>query len=271
MTTLFQQSADQLKLFLQDLSATFSKSNFWIHLAWEDISKQYRRSFLGPVWITLNTALFVIAFGMIGAQLFNVDVKQYLPYFCTGHVLFTFIISLMTEGCTTYISAEAFIKHANTPKIALALRVVLRNFFMLLHNLPVVLLILLWAGALGQVRWMALSVGLMVTLLCASMVTALLGLVSARFRDVPMMVTSVTQLAFFITPVMWQPTQLTERAQQLVTFNPLAAFLDVLRAPLLGVDARASSWSMIGVILVIMSALFVSGFVVARRRIAYWI
>jgi lipopolysaccharide transport system permease protein len=121
------------------------------------------------------------------------------------------------------------------------------------------------------VQWLSLLAGLGVTVLAVSMVTGLMGLVSARFRDVPMIVTSTMQIAFFITPVMWQPTQLTARAQQLVNWNPLAAFLDVLRAPMLGQQAAAHSWWMVCVCLVALMVLFVTGFVVARRRIAYWV
>jgi lipopolysaccharide transport system permease protein len=264
-------SSINFSLFWHDLNDSLRGWSFWCHVGWEDIAKQYRRSFLGPVWITLNTAAFVIAFGMIGAQLFKINVQQYLPYFCAGHVFFTFISSLMTEGCATFTASEAFIKQSRTPKIALALRVVYRNLLMLLHNLPVILLILWWAEALGQVQWLSWFAGLGVTLLVASMVTGLMGLVSARFRDVPMIVASTMQIAFFITPVMWQPAQLTARAQQLVNWNPLAAFLDVLRAPLLGQQATAQSWWMVCFCLATLMVLFVAGFVVARRRIAYWV
>ncbi len=264
-------NSTQLSLFWHDLKDSLRGWSFWCHIGWEDIAKQYRRSFLGPVWITLNTALFVVAFGMIGAQLFSVDTRQYLPYFCTGHVLFTFISSLMNEGCATFTAAEAFIKQSRTPKISLALRVVFRNLLMLAHNLPVILLILWWAGALGQVNWLGWLLGLAITLLAAGMVTGLMGLVCARFRDVPMIVASTMQISFFITPVMWQPGQLTARAQQLVTWNPLAAFLDVLRAPLLGQQAAAQSWWMVGACLTVLMLLFVTGFVAARRRIAYWV
>lgn len=271
MKNNFILNSNQLKLFFGDLSDSIRGSNFWLYLAFEDIARQYRRSFLGPIWITLNTALFVITFGLIGSQIFSVNINNYLPYFCVGHIFFSFLSTLLVEGCATFTAAEAFIKQSRTPKFALALRVVFRNLLMLLHNLPVVLLILWWSGALGQVYWLGWIAGVCVTLLTASMVTGLMGLVSARFRDVPMIVSSTMQIAFFITPVMWQPERLTVRAQQVVTWNPLAAFLDILRAPLLGQHAAVESWWMVFACLVVLVFLFVTSFVIARRRIAYWV
>lgn len=261
----------QWQLLRKDLILSLKNWQFWVHLGWEDVAKQYRRSFLGPVWISINTAIFVIAFGMIGAQLFKMDVETYLPYFCIGHVLFTFLSTVINEGCQTYMAAEAFLKQTPYPKFAFALRVVWRNAIMLMHNLPVALLVLLWSGRLQQINLFAFVLGLMLTIITASMLTAIVGVVSARFRDVPMIVASVMQISFFVTPVIWQASQLTERAQLVVRYNPLAAYLDLLRAPLLGQVAPASAYIMVAAVMAALLILFVTVFMAARRRIVYWI
>ena len=261
----------QFDLLRRDLTLSFWNWQFWVHLGWEDVAKQYRRSFLGPVWISINTAIFVFAFGMIGAQLFKMDVETYLPYFCIGHVVFTFLSSLVNEGCQTYMAAEAFLKQTPYPKFAFALRVVWRNCIMFIHNLPVALLVLLWSGRLLQVNFLGLVFALFLTLISASMLTAIVGVVSARYRDVPMIVSSIMQISFFVTPVIWQSSQLTERAQILVNYNPLAAYLELLRAPLLGQAPSNSAYIMVAGVMVVLLVLFATVFMAARRRIVYWI
>ena len=69
----------------------------------------------------------------------------------------------------------------------------------------------------------------------------LLGLVSARFRDVPQIVASVVQIAFFLTPIIWKPELLPERAL-LLDLNPFFHFVEVVRAPLLGQMPGLTSW-----------------------------
>jgi len=130
---------------------------------------------------------------------------------------------------------------------------------------------LLWSGGFSQVHWLDFWAALVVSLVAASMSTSLLGLVSARFRDVPMIVSSTMQISFFMTPVFWKAEQLSERSRQILYYNPLAAFLDVLRAPLIGSHASAQSWEMVCICLLTLTVLFVVGFVLARRRIAYWV
>jgi lipopolysaccharide transport system permease protein len=140
----------QLQLLLRDVRSSLTHWRFWIHLGLEDILKQYRRSYLGPVWISLNTAVFIVAFSMIGSQVFKMDLKEYLVYFCVGHIMFLFISSLVSEGCQTFVAADAFLKQTPYPKVAFVLRVVWRNLINMAHNLPVMLLVLMLYGDLGH-------------------------------------------------------------------------------------------------------------------------
>jgi lipopolysaccharide transport system permease protein len=263
--------SSQLHLLKADVVESIRLWRLWTHLGWGDIRKQYRRSFLGPVWISLNTAIFIFVFSLIGAQLFSLPVHSYMAYFCMGHVFFSFFSSLINEGCQTFIASEAFLKQTPYPKMAFVLRVVWRNLIMLAHNFPVVLCVLWWAKLLPGVLLDWFALGLTLTVAAGTLLVALLGAIAARFRDIPMIATSVMQITFFVTPVMWQPQQLTERAQLVVWFNPLAAFLDILRSPLLGQVPRNSALWLATATLGLLALLYVALYLHARRRIVYWL
>lgn len=276
MTTPLNPNAvkhpNQWSLLTRDVVSSLHAWRFWIYLGWNDIAKQYRRSFIGPVWITLNTAIFIVAFGLVGAQLFKLPIQEYLPYFCTGHILFSFLSQLINEGCQAYISADAFLKQTPYPKLAFIFRAVWRNVLMLAHNLVVVAIVLAWSGHIFRIQWLELLAASVILVLAATLITALLGALSARYRDIPMIVSSLMQIFFFVTPVIWKPDQLTERAQTwIVQFNPLAAFLDIMRAPLLGSSATAQSWTMVFAALTLFTISFIALYYFARRRIVYWL
>lgn len=261
----------QVSLLCKDLIESLRSWRFWIFLGWNDIAKQYRRSFIGPLWIVFNSAFFIVAFGLIGAQLFKLPVNEYLPYFCAGHIFFGFLSALINEGCLTYIQADAFLKQMPYPKLTFVFRLVWRNVIMLAHNLSVLVVVLLWSGHFAYVRWLPFAAAVMLTLVCACAVVAILGALAARFRDIPMAVASVMQISFFVTPVMWSPEQLTERAKTLVHLNPLAAFLEILRAPLLGAVSAPQAWTyaLVATFLALVSFGFL--YLLARRRIIYWL
>lgn len=261
----------QLTLLLKDIRASMLHWRFWFHLGLEDILKQYRRSFLGPVWISLNTAVFIVAFGLVGSQIFRIELKDYIVYFCLGHVAFMFISSLVNEGCHTFIAAEAFLKQTPYPKLAFVLRVVWRCTITMAHNLPVMLAVLLLYGDLGAIRTGLLVLGFALTLASAVLLVTCLGTVCARFRDVPLLVASVMQISMFLTPVMWKPEQLSPAATVLVHSNPLAAFLEILRTPLMGGVPSPQAYTMVLTVLGVLLLGFFTLFLHSRRRLIYWL
>ena len=48
----------------------------------------------------------------------------------------------------------------------------------------------------------------------------LLDAVAARFRDVPPIIASIVRVAFFVTPIIWMPALLSQRAVLLLNLNP---------------------------------------------------
>jgi ABC-2 type transport system permease protein/lipopolysaccharide transport system permease protein len=101
-------------------------------------------------------------------------------------------------------------------------------------------------------------------------IALLLGMLSARYRDVPPIVASVVQIMFLVTPVFWPPEAIGAW-QQLLPLNPAFAAIDVIRAPLLGGEPLAYSWTVLLLTTVVGSAVTFAAFVKYRPRIAYWV
>jgi ABC-type polysaccharide/polyol phosphate export permease len=261
----------QTSLLIKDLVSSLRRYRLWLYLGWNDVLKQYRRSFLGPIWITLSTGIFVVAFSMVGAQLFNQDLAAYASYFSIGFIIFGFLTSIINEGCQCFIAAESYLKQSDTPKMIFPLQVVVRNFIVFGHNAIVVLLVLLWAGTLQRINIAGVVFALVMIFITGVFLAALLGALSARFRDVPLMVSTFLQILFFLTPVMWRPEQLTERAQWLVALNPMASFLQVLRDSLSGVAIKSVPLVTVFIVMLFVMVAWFIFFRTARNRLVYWV
>ena len=62
----FVDAAAESKTFARawgDLTAGFRRHELWLHLGWQDIKQRYRRSVLGPFWITIATGTTAVAMG----------------------------------------------------------------------------------------------------------------------------------------------------------------------------------------------------------------
>ena len=87
----------------------------------------------------------------------------------------------------------------------------------------------IWPGAVALLA----VPGLLLVLLNGAAVTLLIGMVSARFRDIPQLINSIVQIVFFVTPIMWKPELLRTRSY-IAEFNPFYHLVEIVRAPLLG-------------------------------------
>jgi ABC-2 type transport system permease protein len=98
----------------------------------------------------------------------------------------------------------------------------------------------------------------------------LLGLLSARFRDVPQIVANAIQVVFFLTPIIWQPDLLPRHALVL-TFNPFFYAVELVRAPLLGTAPPLRSWLVVLAVTFVGTAITLAMYTRFRCRIAYWV
>jgi len=239
-------------------------------LGWLDIRLRYRGSILGPFWLTLSTAIMVAALGFLYAELFHTDIHAYLPYLALSSVLWGFIAAIVGEACTCFTASEHMIRAVRMPFFLHAMRTLLRNVLVLAHNIAVVVVVdiifVIWPG------WhVFLTVpALLVWAVDSLAICLLLGAFCARFRDIAPIVGSVMQIAFFLTPVIWQPQQLGSYTWTL-PFNPFYALIDIVRAPLLGQTADLATWSAAIVYSLLLCGVSWLLFVRARGRVAFWV
>jgi ABC-type polysaccharide/polyol phosphate export permease len=254
----------------RDLADGFLKSWMWRTLALQDIKLRYRGSVLGPFWLTISTVVMVSAMGLIYSRLFNVEIATYLPYVMIGLVVWQFISGLTSEGCETFLRAESVIQQVPIPFSTHAYRTVCRNLIVLAHSFIIIPFGLLLLEQPIDWRIIESGAGLAVLAVNGFWVSILLGMVSARFRDIPPIVGSFMQVAFFVTPVFW-PIDALGDWKNAAALNPLFAALDVVRAPLLGLRVAETSWPILLGSTVFGCALTFALFARFRTRIAYWI
>jgi lipopolysaccharide transport system permease protein len=239
-------------------------------LGWLDIRLRYRGSALGPFWLTLSSAIMVGSLGVLYSALFHIDVHEYLPFLALSQVLWSFLSTVVNEGCTCFTQAEGMIRAVRMPLFLHALRTLVRNVLVLAHNVVVIVVV----DVIFDIRpgWHALEAlpGIAVWTIDSLAVCLLLGAFCARFRDIGPIVGSVMQIAFFLTPVIWQPQQLGASARWL-PLNPFFALFDIVRAPLLGSAPPAHVWPAALLFSLILCATSWLLFVRARGRVAFWI
>jgi lipopolysaccharide transport system permease protein len=147
---------------------------------------------------------------------------------------------------------------------------VLRNLLVLAHNVIVIVVVYaifgIWPG------WVALAAlpALLLWLVDSLAAAMLLGAFCARFRDIPPIVASVMQIAFFVSPIIWKP-ELIEHGRRWLPLNPFFSLFEIVRAPLL---TGLPSWQVWAAALgysLLLCGLSWALFVRVRDRLAFWL
>ena len=262
--------AGELGLAGADLLQGLAHWRVWLGLAWQNVRTQYRRSVLGPFWITLASAIQIATLGVLTSMLFGLGMRALLAPLCLGYLLWSLVSRIAGEGCSSYLDAAQYLRQVNQPLSVYPLWTVARNVLVFLHHLPVLLLLLVWPGVAVNARTLLVLGTLPMAVLSVSWLGFVLGPLSARYRDVPQIVASLLGIAFYLTPIFWEKRQLGSRAY-LADLNPLSHVIQIVRLPLLGQAPEPLSLAVTGaLILVGWSAALVS-LARCRTTLAYWV
>ena len=242
----------------------------WGLLGLHDIKQRYRRSSLGPFWLTLSMAIMIGTMGMLYARLFGQNVSEYLPFLAVGLLVWTFMSTAVNELCLSFIAADTIVKQIKLPLTVHVARVVWRNVLILAHNAVILVPIALWSGKATPLGIVTALVGVFFLAVTCLFLGLILGILCARFRDIPQIIASLTQIVFFLTPILWKPEVIADRIW-LVGFNPIFHYIELVRAPILQGHVPVQSWIICAAIslgLALVATLLLARF---GRRVAYWL
>lgn len=263
-------TSNPIQKLIQDLRDGILAYPVWLTLGWQDIRNRYRRSILGPFWITLSLAITVSMMGVLYGMLFHQNLTLYIPYLTTGMLIWSFVSIMVNDSTTVFIKSAGIIRQIRLPLSFHVFRIIAKNLFMFFHNFIVFIVVaILFRVHLGWSIFL-FPLALLILLANTLWVGLLLGAICARFRDVEQIIINFVQILFFITPVIWLPKSLGTRAW-ISHLNPLTQYFDILRDPLLGQVPPLLSWVYVAGITTLGWVLTIIFFSKFRARVAYWI
>jgi len=205
-----------------------------ISLAWSEIMQSYRRSVLGPLWITLNLVIFVSCLTLVYGALFSVQSQDYAAYLACGMMVWLWVSALLTDVGNTFINYAHFVKNTPLDKSYLICAAVIKQTLILAHHLIVyATFVLLGMVKLTVYTFLAIPAFLILFLMSIP-VTAIMAILFPRYRDLSRLIMSFMMVLLMVTPIFWQPNMLGGWRSLLVHVNPIYYVIEFVRSPLLG-------------------------------------
>lgn len=223
---------------IRHMTSIWRFRHFWLSLVRLDLRNRYRRSVLGIGWSLLNplamTAVWCVAFGQILGQ---GDWRSLAPMLLVGMAVWEFLRNCVLLGCESFIRAEAYIRQCPLPFGIYPLRVTMGLFIHFMIALGVVV------GAIAILNNNLDSIRVLPSLVPAILLITLFGWCLATlasfanvfFHDTKHLVEVLSQLLFFLTPIMYTRDMLDKQGLGWIAdLNPAAYFIDLFRNSLLG-------------------------------------
>jgi lipopolysaccharide transport system permease protein len=267
---MFAVTQTQIAAAVDDIWAGVSSWRLSQFLAWQDIKQRYRRSTLGPIWLTLSFGIQMLTMGFLSTFLLGSALSKSLPYVCAGMLLWFLITQMITDGAALFVSTSRYITQIKCPLTVFLMQVVWRNVIVAGHNATIYLIIAVILFVVPGPSIVLWPVGLMLVILCLSWMALVAAVVSARYRDVPVMIQNILNILFWFTPLIYFPEQLGSK-RFIADYNPFTHMIALVRAPLLGGAPTLNDW-------LVVLALTIAGwagtflfFARFRARIVYWL
>lgn len=254
-----------------DLSRALHAWPIVILIGTSDVSARYRRSALGQIWITLSLGVTVLSIGLVWAYIWKQPTQQFLPYFAVGQVIWTFMTGLITDSTTTYIEHSTYLRELNLPRSTYLFSTMIKHLIILGHNALILPPIYIIFGVPFTLEMLLFPPAFVLTALFLFGCSTMLAIVGLRFRDVSSIAGNIVGIMYFLTPVLWQLDTLPPEFATYMHFNPLAVFLELLRAPMLGQTAPTNYWWIATGLTMLVLILSFRVFARCRARITFWL
>lgn len=216
------------------LLSPIAHSRLWMTLGWLDIIQTYRRTSLGPWWITANLLIFVIAMTYVYGALFGIPTTEYSAYLLGGMIAWYWISALLAEVGNVFLNYAYFVRSTAIGKPQLVWATVYKVFLTFVHHLAIVVLYIVIGFIPLNVNTLAIIPAVALLFLFSIPVTAVAGILFARYRDLQRFVGSANIIVMMMTPVFWKAEQMSGWRTAFVNWNPFHYLVELIRRPLLG-------------------------------------
>lgn len=220
-----------MSLVINDLLKSLHHLPLIFHMAYSDTKARYKRSMLGPLWLTLGAAVGVVGLGLVWSQLLHQERSELIPSLTIGLLLWQFISGCVIESTSTFVKQSQIIRNLQLPFFIHPIQLIVRQSITLAHNLIVLVVVLIiYPQNLGLVSILSI-VGFAIVLINLLWISVMLSIIGARFRDVEQIVQALMPIIFFLTPVLYKAGHAGVN-QAIIWLNPFTYFITLVRDPI---------------------------------------
>jgi lipopolysaccharide transport system permease protein len=230
-------SRRHLLLTVRDLQELWAYRELLSFLVWRDIKVRYKQTALGALWAILQPLIAMVVFTLLFHQALHVPSDNGVPYplfSFTALLPWMYFASCLSQSSTSIVGNQGLITKVYFPRLLIPLASVVAPVIDFLLAFTVLIGMFFIYGRLPHWHAITLPFFLGMALVTAFGVGLWLSALNVRYRDVPYALPFLTQVWFFVTPVLWGIATVSGSAQSLLALNPMTGVVEGFRWGVLG-------------------------------------
>lgn len=206
-----------------------------------ELKVRYKRSIFGMLWTLFNPLLLMVVYTVVFSTIMPSSVPDFAIWLLAGLLPWIFFSTALMQGMGSVLANQELIRKVRLPQAVFPLSVVGSNLINFLLSLIPLFLVMLVLGHPVTPALLFLPVAAAILALFASGVTIALASATVFFRDVRHLTEVLLQLLFYLSPVLYDVSQVLrggaanawwkELFLRELELNPITYLLPLVRDP----------------------------------------
>lgn len=193
-----------------------------------NLKARYRRSVFGFLWSLLNPLFTMLILTVVFSSIYKSSFNVLGLYIMSGLLPWIMISNTMTNGCSSLVGAEGYLKKVYLPKQIFPMSVLgveIVNFLLSLISLFVLALAF---GARPNLSWLLLPFAIILLAIFLLGIILTTSVITIYFRDFSHILQIGLTGMFYVTPIVYPLSLIAgTKLEQLIKLNPFFYFIEM--------------------------------------------
>ena len=206
------------------LKELFNHRRLIFSLAKNDFKAKYATSFLGTVWALVlpltNILVFWYVF-QVGLRNGNVGDYPFIVWYAPAFLVWTYFADSFSGATNSIREYSYLIKKVNFPVLSIPIIKIISVLIIHVVFLIVIVIINLFYGIYPNIYYLQSLYYLLAITINLMGLGWLFSALAVVFPDTVNLVSVALQLGFWVSPIIWNPSSMSDQAQRLLRINPM--------------------------------------------------
>jgi len=199
------------------------------NLVLRDLKVKYKGSTLGFLWSLLNPLLMLVVYTVAFKFVIKLKVPNFPVFLFSALMPWSFLSSALSMGAISITDNSNLVKKVYFPREVLPLSVVLVNLFHFLLTFVVLIPALVFFDIYPGFPFLFLVVIIFFQTLFVLGLTLIFAALNVYYRDIKHFLEVLMQLWFWVTPIIWPLSLISEQFRNWAYINPFTPFVTAYR------------------------------------------